>query len=88
MVKSENNVNQKYERYNLASASNRIFARLVDFLIILSLSVCFACLIFFTDPGFKGNLSTFEVTEPYRYFLFVIIIFICFFLYFVVLPYL
>ena len=75
------------ERYNLAPASNRIFARLIDFVIMISLSIGFACLIFFTDPGFKCNIQTMDITEPYRYFLFVIVNTISFVSYFMVLPY-
>ena len=88
MIKSKKDLNQKRERYGLASASNRIFARLIDFLIVIVFSFCFACLIFLTDLGFKGDFITFEVTEPYRYFLFGIIISIFWFTYFVILPYL
>ena len=87
MWASGNDLNSKRERYNLAPASNRIFARLIDFLFMLSFSIGFACLVFFTDSGFKGNISSFNVTEPYRYFIFVITISICFFNYFVILPY-
>lgn len=87
MLASGNDLDSKRERYNLAPASNRIFARLIDFLFMLSFSIGFACLVFFTDSGFKGNISSFNVTEPYRYFIFVITISICFFNYFVILPY-
>lgn len=81
------NIHPVRERYNLAPASNRIIARLIDFIIMISLSIGFACLIFFTDPGFKGNIQAMNITEPYRYFLFVIINTICFVGYFMVLPY-
>lgn len=82
-----NNTYHGRERYNLAPASNRILARLIDFVIMISVSIGFACLIFFTDPGFNGNVQTMEITEPYRYFLFVIVIAICFTSYLIILPY-
>ena len=88
VTENSNNTNHLKERYNLAPASNRILARIIDFFIMISLSICFACLIFFTDPGFRGNIQTMDITEPYRYFLFVVVITICFAIYFIVLPYL
>ena len=87
METNRSSLNSKRERYNLASASNRIFARLIDFLIMTIFSISFACFIFLTDPGFSGNILSFSVTEPYRYFIFVITISIGFLSYFVILPY-
>lgn len=74
-------------RYNLAKASERIFARLLDILIILTLSVGWACLIFLTDPNFKGSLSGFIISQPYRYFLFCLVCVVSNILYFICLPY-
>lgn len=87
VTENPDNTNHLKERYNLAPASNRILARIIDFIIMISLSIGFACLIFFTDPGFKGDIQTMDITEPYRYFLFVVVITICFASYFIVLPY-
>lgn len=73
-------------RYNLAQASHRIFARILDFILMSFLSLGLAALIFLTDPNFKGTISGFQVSEPFRYFLFGIIVSAVFFAYFVILP--
>ena len=77
----------KRARYNLAPASHRIFARILDFILMSLLSLGFAALIFLTDPNFKGTISGFQVREPFRYFLFGITASVTFFAYFVILPY-
>jgi len=74
-------------RYNLAPASHRIFARILDYILMSLLSLGLAGIIFLTDPNFKGTISGFQVSEPFRYFLFGIIVLVVFFSYFVVLPY-
>ena len=61
-------------RYNLAPASHRIFARILDYILMSLLSLGLAALIFLTDPNFKGTISGFQVSEPFRYFLFGIIV--------------
>ena len=84
---SINKEDVKRARYNLAPASHRIFARILDFILMSLLSLGFAALIFLTDPNFKGTISGFQVCEPFRYFLFGITASVAFFAYFVILPY-
>lgn len=87
MVSDNKNQPQTKVRYNLAKASERIFARLIDLLLMIVLSICWGCLIFLTDPNFKGKLSGFTISEPYRYFLFCVICIASYILYFICLPY-
>lgn len=80
------NENRRRARYNLAKASDRIFARLIDFILMTILSIGLACAIFLTDPAVKESIKNYP-SQAWRYFLFSILTTIIFSLYFIVLPY-
>lgn len=82
--KKENTL--KRARYNLAKASDRIFARLIDIILMVILSVGVGCAIFLTDPAVKTSISNYP-SESWRYFLFCLISIIIFFSYFIILPF-
>lgn len=89
MITSQQSTNKKPRvRYYLAKASERIFARFVDAVIVSLILIGFWCLIFLTDPNFKGTLNGFYISEPFRYLIFSCIYSIVCLSYFVLLPYL
>ena len=69
-------------RYNLAKGSERIWARVIDMLLMLVIVFAFACLIFLTDPSYVDNHNL-EDIQPFRYIVFALVAFIINFFYFV-----
>ncbi len=87
MIKKQEDNSKKKARFGLAKASERIFARFLDIIFLLILSIGWACLVFLTDKGFDGTLSGFYVQQPFRYLLFALLCIVCYILYFIFLPY-
>ena len=67
-------------RYNLAKGSERIWARVIDMLIMIAVCAIFFCMIFLINKP-----DTPEEYQPYRYFIFSFFAFVLNFAYFVVL---
>ena len=70
----------KSVRYNLAKGSERIWARVIDMLIMIAVCAGFFCMVFLINPPAKDKYY-----EPYRYLVFSLIAFALNFSYFVLL---
>ncbi|MCF0217437.1 MAG: RDD family protein [Malacoplasma sp.] len=79
------NLDKSKKKYGLASAPVRIFCRLFDLILNLLIVVGLFFAIFYTTQTPVINFYT--DVEPWRIFLFTLLIFILFFVYFVVLPF-
>lgn len=73
------------KRYLLAKASNRIFSRVIDTLIIVSICVGISILIIIGDS--EGLKSANNLHDHWRYLVITLITTILFFCYFIVLPF-
>jgi len=85
MERTENNT-KKYVRYPLAGAARRIFAKLIDLLILGIVLFCLGLAIFTTDPAFKWG-PDFVVSQTWRYGIFTLVVCVLFFLLMILLPY-
>lgn len=85
----ENKVVKDKKRYNLASALSRTIVRFLDLLVI----IIFLVVIFFSffSSLFLNDLqdqNTFYNIESWKIFLFTLVIFLSFFIYFIIVPFL
>jgi Na+-driven multidrug efflux pump len=73
------------KRYLLAKASNRIGSRIIDSIIVIGICVIIGVFIIMGDK--KGLKGAAELNDHWRYLLITLITAICFFCYFIVLPF-
>jgi len=85
MERTENST-KKYVRYPLAPAARRIFAKLIDILIVGIILFGFGLAIFATDPGFKWGSDS-VITDTWRYGIYTLVVCVVFFLLMILLPY-
>ena len=76
----EHSTEKQTVRYNLAKGSERIWARVIDMLIMIAVCAGFFCMVFLINQPAKGSYY-----EPFRYLIFSIIAFVLNFSYFVLL---
>jgi hypothetical protein len=73
------------KRYLLAKASNRIFSRLIDSFFVVSVCIALGVVVLNGDP--KGISNANDLQDHWRYIVIGVITAICFFCYFIVLPF-
>lgn len=71
--------NNSKNRYNLASATSRLFSRFFDMLLVILFIVGFYFLIFQNEEDFNFPI--------WKFFLFTLLIFLSFFIYFIIVPF-
>lgn len=74
------------KRYLLAKASNRILSRIIDSIIVVSICVGIGILIIIGDTN--GLKKANDLHDHWRYLLITLVTAICFFCYFIILPFL
>ena len=75
-------------RYPLASCMRRLFAKIIDILVIFILVIGLGLTIFITDPNFKwSGINNYFISQTWRYGIFTLIVTIIFYSLMILLPY-